>query len=516
MKSLKQSRLPNININKFPQNIQKNASVSPIAFSTGDSHANGLGILHILIRENILKGIDKTSYEDFANHIYPKSVENKDNPLKPADLAKFNRMLRKATLNKDYINSSIQFIGDEVCDRGESDYYVLAILEKLVDEGAKLRIAVSNHGIEPIKLYELGHKFDCRGPWTAATDTKGLLAAEHSRSMLNLQKLIDSKDFPDITRAKIDAQIKKIYGSHLKLFFYNLNESADEISFYSHAGVGLETIRDIAKAFKLPYKDKTAKELAGTIDKINQKFTNDYVNRKKVHELFPTQEMDRLYTGIVTTNNPFVRLIWNRRYENLERPAVHHHYKINYIHGHDPSDPAVVEGHIYNIDNGLGKGLANHTAEYKMLYAYNNDLKIKLDEKIKTKSIPMSKFSLLVWAGIGLGAAIAAGFTSVGMIGATFAGTILGLVFSKIRHYFIENAVQNYLAPKQIIKIKNKSELDSLKAGVAADSWLGYAASFANYKTYIYPSAFKAGEYHAVCQNESMIEKINKLSVKSR
>ncbi|HRE32532.1 MAG TPA: hypothetical protein PLD88_11210, partial [Candidatus Berkiella sp.] len=205
-----------------------------------------------------------------------------------------------------------QMVGDEVGDRGKCDLYVWLLMEKMVDAKILKNVSISNHTIEPLKLYERGLRFQCSSICDFGSEEKALLTYGHAASMHNLQELIDNENFPNVTRSYVDSLIKKIYEPTLKLFFYNLNEEDNEITFFSHAAVGLETIEEIAKHFNVPYKVATAKELAQTIDIINNHFTENYVKRKRMHELFPAAEMSRLYSEYVKTDNPFVRCIWNR------------------------------------------------------------------------------------------------------------------------------------------------------------------------------------------------------------
>jgi hypothetical protein len=53
--------------------------------------------------------------------------------------------------------------------------------------------------------------------------------------------------------------------------------------------------------------------------------------------------------------NPLMFSIWNREYENLNRPETHKGFNLAWVHGHDSKDPIKDSPHIINLDNQLGK-----------------------------------------------------------------------------------------------------------------------------------------------------------------
>ncbi|MCS5710338.1 hypothetical protein [Candidatus Berkiella aquae] len=370
-----------VNILEFPSKIEDHQHHENLAITMGDAHGNVLSILHSLIREGLLLGITKEEYEYFAKTIYQKEIDE----LTEEDISAFQALLHndKSHFNPSLKNVFFQMVGDEAGDRGKCDLFVWLLMEKMVDAKILKNVSISNHTIEPLKLYERGLNFQCG--YGFPSEEQSLLMYEHACSMQNLQVLIDSENFPNITRPYVDNLIKKIYEPTLRLFFYNLNEKGDEITFFSHAGVGLETIEEEALKFNVPFKDGSAKELAQTIDNINKHFTENYVEQKRMHELFPAEEMSRLYSGYVKTDNPFVRSIWNRIYDEnyIKRPAIHNGFKINYAHGHDSGSPNLE--HCFNIDNSFGK--MRNIADYKVLYTLNNqpvlELKAKDEEAAK-------------------------------------------------------------------------------------------------------------------------------------
>src|SRR5581483_9960414 len=114
---------------KHPANIQNQLTI-------GDLHANGLKLLYFLVRQNVLE-ISSTDYATIVR-IYLKSAH----ALTKQDLVDSNNIIANAKVNPV---GTIRLLGDELADRGENDYFVLKILEKLSKENISIEILLSNH-----------------------------------------------------------------------------------------------------------------------------------------------------------------------------------------------------------------------------------------------------------------------------------------------------------------------------------------------------------------------------------
>lgn len=144
------------------------------------------------------------------------------------------------------------------------------------------------------------------------------------------------------------------YKPALRALSYSLNEDLSEITIYSHAGIGLETIEKLAKNLGVPYLDNSAKELASTIDNINRVFQG-YASTNTLNKLYSRETMTAAYkcSREYVIDSPIEFIMMNRNYDVLNRPATHSGYRINFVHGHEISD--LTKENIYNLDDDLGK-----------------------------------------------------------------------------------------------------------------------------------------------------------------
>lgn len=338
-----------VDINKCPTVDTTFINVPEAEFTLGDLHGNFLKLFFILIRCGIANNVSEIDYQQSVK-IYTKSTDQ----ITREDLDKFNELLDKIQFNSSGL---LRLLGDELADRGSNDYFTLKLLEKLQQKKVPFKILASNHGIEFLNAFEKGKKF--------APEVMTL--KEHCRSIHNLQSLIDCGL---VQKTEIVEIVNLVYKPALEAIAYSLNEDNTAISIYSHAGIGLNTIEEVAKQLGVLYKDDTAAAIAETIDSINEEFQS-YVNDNKVHELCPKQELNKAYRN-EPSKLPFVSLIWNRIYENLNRPRYHKGYGIFFIHGHDSTDKK--DSHIINLDNVLGKfhhGEDHNTGDNCIFYTSN-------------------------------------------------------------------------------------------------------------------------------------------------
>ncbi|MDR3476905.1 MAG: hypothetical protein P4M14_02600 [Gammaproteobacteria bacterium] len=303
----------------------------------GDLHANAIKFIYFLIRQNILL-INKNDYKKLIS-IYKK----KSNKLKKDDLNVFSDIILNAKCNN---LGTIRLIGDDIADRGNNDYFIWKIIEKLGKENIQLEIIASNHSNQFIENYECSKSFD-----------NLTMDPEFTHSMHELHQLIK--------RGLVDkSEIFSIYENHYKPCYkaisFTLNEDKSKISIYSHAAIGLDEIKKMAQKMKVKYSDQSAESLGETINRINGVF--DLYKENNI--------LTNLYDWPSTRENPFSYSLENREYEGLYRPIIHTNgYYMDFIHGHDSNENTA--RNICNLDNTLGKGdhYFSTIGRYHILYS---------------------------------------------------------------------------------------------------------------------------------------------------
>jgi hypothetical protein len=336
----------NVDIYKLPPVDLAHQGTKGTQITIGDLHANAMKLMFMLVKHGIATNINEIDYNKLVQ-IY--TTDTKD--LTKDVLAEFNKILANIKFNSD---STIRLIGDELADRGNNDYFTLKILEKLNEHKVPVEIIVSNHGIEFIEAYEKQKDFHpCM-----------LSRHDHASSMEKLQFLVEKKI---VTREEILKIVNEAYKPTLRAISYSLSEDNKKITIFSHAGIGLNTIKSLAQKLEVNYNDITAVDLAQTIDNINERFQK-HVQNNTVNELYTRKNMEYGYSGYVDLSDaPFEFIMWNRLYDHINRPAVHSGYNVNFVHGHDDRDRN--KDNICNLDNLLGKLEHMNEGEYTALYS---------------------------------------------------------------------------------------------------------------------------------------------------
>lgn len=365
----------NIDIDVYPSIDQAHLAHNGAQLTIGDLHGNSVKLLYFLVRHGVLEMSPK-DYDDVVQ-IYKTPARR----LTGQHLARFNQIVANATINEAAKTSKLCLIGDEMCDRGNNDYYTIKLLQKLKDNDVAFDILISNHGGGLLQKYENGQPFNN-------------FSFRPTTSAENLQILIDKNL---VTRDEIDQHIQDCYLPSLKAINYTLNETSDRITIYSHAPIGIEMIEHTAKMLKIPFEGDNAVSIARTIDAINQKFSEYVKNNKVYRDLIKTRTYhkyasDKKTQTIAKTpieinqddlkaqeECPFDYLIWNRNYTNLNRPAW-----ADFVHGHDSKE--LTQDNIFNLDNKLGKDPNSHRGVYDILYSQNNELKAEL--KLPEQEVP--------------------------------------------------------------------------------------------------------------------------------
>ena len=301
-----------------------------VAITTGDLHANSIKFLYFLIRHGIVS-LPKESYDTLVR-LYRKTQDTitQDEFHQIPLLTEQMKMLRPLVL--------VRLIGDETADRGQCDYYVLLILDKLSREHQPLEILASNHGLEFIFATE-----------AYQPQMKGLfpryLSSLHCRSLINLNYFLTEKKWinPDLLFEMINRCYKP------QILSYTFNEKTKNLAIFSHAPIDLHTIKLLAERLQAPINMSDPKGLMTTINHINTMFYNGFVSKNKVTQLINHHAFHHGYTHYtqLTKDSSIEFTLWNRDYTILHRDkaSIHKQFpglsdiNIDFYHGHDSDDP---------------------------------------------------------------------------------------------------------------------------------------------------------------------------------
>lgn len=410
-----------VDIFKLPDFDGQHQADEGAQITIGDLHGNTMKLIFMLVKHGIAKNLNEEDYETLVK-IYRKET----NQLTKKDLDRFNQILDKLEFNNE---ATVRLVGDELADRGNNDYFTLKVLEKLNQNNVPLEIILSNHSVEFIEAYEKQDNFN-----------SPMLGWQHAPSLNKMQNLLERGL---ISKEEILEITEKAYKPALRAISYTLNEEKDEITLYTHAPSDLKVIKAISKKLEVPYSDKTAVELAQTIDLINEKF-QDHVNKNTVNTLYSKDAMYNAYNmrPLDPNEKPFEYVMWNRVYSDLDRKVNHTDgYKINFVHGHD--SVGNTKDNIFVLDNSLGKFEYMNQGEYTILYSHEVQLTNKKDRSLEettgyitddenksNKNKPKYR-DLDLWDKlaplkviVGAGAGIWAGFTWGGVIGGFIGGLV--------------------------------------------------------------------------------------------
>lgn len=342
-----------VDLEKMPAFDQSLLADNGAEITIGDLHGNFLKLLFFLVKHGIITNITSDDYAKLTE-IY----NAKPDTLNAENLAEFNAILNKLEINNA---ATLRLIGDDLGDRGSNDYFTLKMIAKLRQANVSVNILMSNHTIEFVKARE-------RNLSLAESE----LGYHQATSMYHLQKLIDAKL---VTRDEINQLYDEIYKPNFKLIDYSLNGD-NEITLYTHAGVGLEVIEGFAKKFGVTYNDDTTRDLAATIAAVDDKF-QEYVKSNTICSLYVNEKKAD------SINTPFEKLLWHRAFQFrnyvAKCPTEQKGYQLNYVHGHDIYHNEE-DKHIFNLDNNLGKVVwsnKNPRGEYSIFYTHDHNLKIK-------------------------------------------------------------------------------------------------------------------------------------------
>lgn len=336
--------------------------------SIGDLHGNALKLIYFLIQQNVLD-INEANYNKLVT-LYKKDTD----ALTKGDLALFNQILNQVKLNAV---GTIRLIGDELADRGSNDYFTLKVLERLGRAGVHTEVLLSNHSTEFLEAYQVGNP-------NYEFDKSKKLHRDDAKSFYNLGLLVE-KGLVD--QKEINKIVERHYKPNLKAISYTVDDKIDppSITLYTHAPVGLETIRELAKQYQVDLNEKIESHLSSfchAIDEINDRIMEQHIKpgisvyTDKVPSrlrYIVEQLVSSLGSIKIPEFFPLIRLIWNRPDKQapdgtndgkyaIDLPEYHHHYNIQSAHGHngplkgsEDKPESSYQENMINLDNDFGK-----------------------------------------------------------------------------------------------------------------------------------------------------------------
>lgn len=364
-----------VDINVRPYNLPL---VDITHITIGDLHSNAIKLLYFLVRHGIIE-ISAIHYDRVVAIYYATNNLHHEELKNPARvnfyknlIVEFNTLIDEIKILTNKIR--ITFIGDELADRGGNDYFILKIIQKLHHDHIDMTILLSNHGVEFIEAYEC----------YAAREKKLFGTCIPSKgSAQSLYKLAILIEYNVISFHEIHTIVENCYLPSLKLLDYSLNDNT-QISLFSHAPIGLTEIELLAKKMSVTFNSSSHKELAATINRINNYFFTHYVTPHKINTLYPHGEIDVGYIEPTTPTSPTTPsntqaesipttvdnvvtcIMWNREYDKLHRPSQVNGYRLRFVHGHCFSISPDAD-YVVNLNNILGGSLAHHKGEYTVL-----------------------------------------------------------------------------------------------------------------------------------------------------
>ncbi|WP_133127087.1 Dot/Icm T4SS effector Wip [Legionella nagasakiensis] len=302
--------------------------------SVGDLHGNALKLIYTLIEEGFLK-VTPEQYKDLHDIYYTRTSS-----LTADDLETFRAIIDSAVINTD---RSLTLIGDELADRGNNDYFTLLVLKKLHDANLDVDIMVSNHSAEFIRDYE--HR-----RFTGIHQLFG----NQGQSLTNMQRLI-ARGLVD--EGEVRQIVDDCYKPMVKAIGYTVSPEG-EITLFSHAPIGLETIEALANKFSIPYHEDSPTALITTINAINERIYTLFTEKTLASLI--DQEGHSDPKDPVPPTKPLMRLVWNRAIGDELRTEPRGGFKVSFVHGHIGDGEILQHGTTplpshRNLDGWFGK-----------------------------------------------------------------------------------------------------------------------------------------------------------------
>ena len=319
-------------LEKCPQTIAiDNLKQQSLTF--GDMHGNAIKLIYLLI-ENGVMNLNESNY-NHLNEIYKKQPHL----LTPNDLEKFDSILHQARFHECGL---IRLIGDELADRGNNDLFTLYILRVLHHHNIPFEIILSNHGI--VALYKFDQNDEERKRCII-----GVPGFSMQISADNMWACLSKDNFEHIKKDALSIA-NHIYKPHLRLIGYHIASEQygkQELTLFTHAPIGLETVRALAEQLGIPYEDDSIEHLVNCINKMNE----------KISQLIALNQLRTLYNPEITSSGPFHQIFWARQLPFNFTLKPQGHFVVNVVHGHvGPDHLETYHENLTNLDGYYGKG----------------------------------------------------------------------------------------------------------------------------------------------------------------
>ncbi len=213
---------------------------------------------------------------------------------------------------------------------------------------------LSNHDMEFIRDYE--------NAGLVFTGRSGL-SDNQSKSLKSMVGLIRRSL---ITEAEVRELVGSVYVPMVKAIGYTVSSDKREISLFTHAPVGLETIEKLAEVFGVTYREDTIDDLIETINAINIGI-NRQLSKKELARIVDSEfskiktevGQEDYFEGDISPNLPLSRLIWSRVTDGIRttKKATSEKlpYEICFSHGHVGQDERQMHPRHTNLDSEFGK-----------------------------------------------------------------------------------------------------------------------------------------------------------------
>lgn len=352
-----------VDMNKMPEAT----STHPRVLVIGDLHANAFKLIYHLQREGVIEGLSealyeqlRTAYEDiYFNHGNGGPKNTTRSTTQPTYNAFFTEINRQATqqfyegvkalrFKKDACK--IVLLGDDMADRGARDDLVMVLYQHMAESGLDFEIVYSNHTREMVRMTELlqalspktrsqtYHTLPSPIDWNQQIKSIRALGHDIARGIVDQDKFIETYE--------------TVMKPRLKALSYHHDPYDNSLILFSHAPIGIDTIKNIRASLKMEETDIiTVEQLMACIDQINAHF----------QEAAENHALTALYEA---SDSPLYFSVWNRE-TAPERPERFNGVRLQFVYGHTNN---LMSEHCFSLNSGLGihtlKNRAGHIGQY--------------------------------------------------------------------------------------------------------------------------------------------------------
>jgi hypothetical protein len=313
--------------------------VSPQALAAsemtvGDLHGNTLKWIYVCIQNGLmtLPEPQAACYIDLC-HRYARAAD-----LTLQDIDDWEKLFQQATYHPKGL---WRLLGDELADRGQNDYLTLLLMRQLVKKNVKFEVMLSNHNHLALQSFDneclRGRQYFQKG---------------QEQSLLHMWSMLEKPGFELQQRMALYIA-EEIYKPRLKLVGYHVsieNAAMPVVTLFTHAPVGLETIKALAAQFSVDYQDTDVMAFTACLDHLNQVFQAVLCNRRFADYF--------ILDSATAMQSPVGQLMWARSLApNVTLTPSHKNFMVRVVHGHVGSAFSSEMSGFYNLDNNVGKGI---------------------------------------------------------------------------------------------------------------------------------------------------------------